>query len=191
MSRADMARSPNMVNAFRAVLLSGLMALPGCGMFSSAPAAEATAHEAPGFFTRLFSAPPENRGIKVEPEMLAQLTPGVQTKADVTALLGSPTSTSVFGEEHWYYISGITRTQPGRYPSLENQRVVMLTFDQGGVLRDIRKIEQGDARQIDMAARETPSPGTERTLLQALFGNIGRVGASATTNDGPGGGPGR
>ncbi|MBE9603369.1 outer membrane protein assembly factor BamE [Acetobacteraceae bacterium H6797] len=161
---------------------------------SKQAAAADPVYEEPGFFERLFSAPPENRGIKVDADALNQLTPGVQTKADVIALLGSPTTTSVFGEEHWYYISGITRTQPGRFPSLENQRVVMLRFDGGGVLREVKRINQDQARDVEVVSRETPSPGTERTLFQALFGNIGRVGAAGTIGDssqGPGGGPGR
>ncbi len=41
-------------------------------------------------------------------------------------------------------------------------------------------------RSVAMVGRETPVPGTERTLLQALFGNIGRVGPQAPTNQGPG-----
>ena len=30
--------------------------------------------------------------------------------------------------------------------------------------------------RVTMVSRETPTPGNERTLLQALFGNIGRFG---------------
>ena len=40
----------------------------------------------------------------------------------------------------------------------------------------MRQIGQGDMPRVTMVSRETPTPGNERTLLQALFGNIGRFG---------------
>lgn len=142
----------------------------------------------------IFEAPPVQRGNKADPDLLAQLSPGVQTQADVQALLGPPSATGTFDRNHWYYISATTRLRPGSHGAVENQRVVVMTFDDGGTLRQIREMGEGDMRSdVGMVDRTTPVPGTERTVLQALFGNIGRVGAGGlgSQDAGPGGGPGR
>ena len=141
----------------------------------------------------VFEAPPVQRGNRADPELISQLTPGVQTKTDVRALLGSPSATGTFDDQEWYYISSITRIRPAQNPGVEQQRVVAMQFDDQGVLRNIRELGPKDMKDVPVVERTTPVPGSERTLLQALFGNIGRVGAGGLTaqDQGPGGGPGR
>ncbi|MDT8331875.1 outer membrane protein assembly factor BamE [Roseomonas gilardii] len=145
----------------------------------------------------VFGAPREIRGNRVDPEQLAQITPGVQTRQDVTALLGSPSATGTFDPNEWYYISEVTHIRPAQMPGVSDQRIVAITFDQGGVVRNIRELTDKDRNNVSFVSRETPSPGTERSVLQQLFGNIGRFNGagssagSATNEQGPGGGPGR
>ncbi|MBR0680560.1 outer membrane protein assembly factor BamE [Roseomonas eburnea] len=153
-----MARHPRSVNARLAPLVL-LALLGGCGWISD----------------RLGPAPIE-RGNRVDPERLGQITPGVQSRNDVEALLGSPTARGTFDEDNWYYISARTRTQPGRYLEVEDRRVIAISFNREGVVSGIRELTEADGRNVSMVSRETPVPGNERTLLQALFGNIGRPG---------------
>ncbi len=132
--------------------------------------------------------PPVPRGNRVEAERLAQINKGVQTRADVLALLGPPTARGTFDEENWFYISGNTQVMPGRYLQLRDRVVVAITFDRRGVVQDIRELKPEDGQDIGMVSRETPVPGTERNMMQALFGNIGRPGlggdaSSATMNN--------
>lgn len=166
-----MARAPLPVNA----------PLPRRGLRRAAAAPLLALAMALGACTDLplFAAPREVRGHMVEADMLRELTPGVQTRADVAALLGTPSAMSTFNDEEWFYISGITRPRPGRKPLLESQRVVALRFDQTGVLQSVRELTEADARNVQMVERETPVPGTERSFLQALFGNLGSLGPGA------------
>ncbi|MFN7000545.1 MAG: outer membrane protein assembly factor BamE, partial [Elioraea tepidiphila] len=57
----------------------------------------------------VFETPADRRGQRVDAEDLAQLVPGTSTRADVLALLGTPSATGTFDGEHWYYISAVTR----------------------------------------------------------------------------------
>ena len=123
--------------------------------------------------------PPVPRGNRVEPDRLAQITKGVQTRSDVLALLGPPSARGTFDEANWFYISGTTQLLPGRYLELRDRVVVAINFDRRGVVQDIRELKPEDGRDVGMVSRETPVPGTERNLLQALFGNIGRPGLGA------------
>jgi len=124
--------------------------------------------------------PPVPRGNRVEAERLAQINKGVQTRTDVLALLGPPTARGTFDEENWFYISGNTQVMPGRYLQLRDRVVVAITFDRRGVVQDIRELKPEDGQDIGMVSRETPVPGTERNMMQALFGNIGRPSLSDT-----------
>jgi outer membrane protein assembly factor BamE (lipoprotein component of BamABCDE complex) len=123
---------------------------------------------------RIFGLPVTDRGHKVSEEQLAEITPGVQTRADVQALLGSPTQTSTFSNDTWYYISAKTKVRPARALELLDQETVVIEFDGRGVVREVRRVGQDQMRSVAMVSRETPVPGSDRTFLQALFGNVGR-----------------
>lgn len=126
-----------------------------------------------------FQAPVVQRGNRITADQIAEITPGVQTKADVRTVLGSPTQTGMFGDDEWYYISSNTRQRPASQLSVSDQQTVVVEFDRGGVVRRVRTLDAGDGRDVEMVSRETPVPGNERTFLQALFGNVGRFGAGA------------
>lgn len=128
-----------------------------------------------------FQAPVVQRGNRVTPDQIAEITPGVQTKNDVRAVLGSPTQTGMFGDDEWYYISSNTRQRPARNAAISDRQTVVVEFDRAGTVRRIRTLGEDDARPVEMVARETPVPGNERTLLQALFGNVGRFGPGAAS----------
>ncbi len=177
-----MARHPALVN-IRILALLALPALGGCAYLPPLP-------ERP---RDVFTTPIVNRGHPVTEDQIAQITTGVSTRADVQALLGSPSQTSTFSDNSWYYISGVTQQRPARSMALRSQRIVAIDFSPAGTVAEIRQIDytQGDMPRVSFVDRETPSPGNERTLMQALFGNIGRVGPNPAGNAGilPAGGP--
>jgi outer membrane protein assembly factor BamE (lipoprotein component of BamABCDE complex) len=152
------------------VALAACLALAGCGLFAAAP---------------------QVRGNKVDADQLKELTPGTSTRADVTALIGSPTVRAAFDDNTWIYISEVTQPRIGRTQAVLDQNVVVLTFSDQGVLRDVATRNKADSLPVDVVARTTPSPGTEASFLQQLFGNIGRFnagGMTAGTGSGPSGG---
>lgn len=126
--------------------------------------------------------PPQVRGNKVDPEVLKELVPGTSTKADVTAVIGSPTARDTFDDNTWLYISELTQQRIGRTLGELEQNVVVLNFDDQGVLKTIGKLDKGDALPVTVMARTTPSPGTEASFLQQLLGNIGRFNPTGTGN---------
>lgn len=122
-----------------------------------------------------FLAPtPQPRGNHVDPDQLKQLVPGVSTQADATALLGSPTTKATFDPNTWVYIGQMTRPVVAGTQAVLQQKVVALSFDDRGVLRGVKTLNKNDSLGATMVSRETPSPGTEASVLQQLFGNVGR-----------------
>jgi outer membrane protein assembly factor BamE (lipoprotein component of BamABCDE complex) len=117
---------------------------------------------------------PTMRGNKVDAEQLKELTPGVSSKADVTAVIGSPTARATFDDNTWIYISEVTQPRIGRTLGELDQHVVVLNFDERGTLQTVQKLDKADSLPVAVVARTTPSPGTEASFMQQLLGNIGR-----------------
>jgi outer membrane protein assembly factor BamE (lipoprotein component of BamABCDE complex) len=132
--------------------------------------------------------PPQTRGNKIDADELKQLVLGTSTKADVTALVGSPTQKATFDDNSWLYITETTRTRVGRTLGVLDQEVVVLTFDDRGVLTGVKTVTKDDAVPVSVASRTTPSPGTEASFMQQLLGNIGRFTPAGTSGFGSGGG---
>ena len=114
------------------------------------------------------------RGNLPDPELLARIQPGTQTRNQVSDLLGSPSSVATFGEEVWYYISSQTKTIAFYEPDILDQKVVAISFDDAGRVKNIRTYGLEDARDIEPIARTTPTGGREITVLEQLVGNLGR-----------------
>lgn len=165
----------------RALAAAALLGLGGCSWLPAAPSMP--------YLSDIFSTPSQVRGNMVSPEELSQVVVGVSTRDDVQAALGSPTTTATFDDSDWYYIGAVTRQQPARTFRVEDQQVVVVSFNAGGTVREVRRLGAQDGRTINVVARTTPSPGNERSVLQQLFGNIGRVGPGLG-QQGQGQGPG-
>lgn len=124
------------------------------------------------------------RGNKVDQDALKELVPGTSTRADVTSLLGSPTAKATFDDNQWIYISETTRTRVGRTPGVLKQDVTVVTFDDKGVLRNVRQLNEGDSQDVAVVTRATPSPGSEASFMQQLLGNVGKFSAAPTGTTG-------
>jgi outer membrane protein assembly factor BamE (lipoprotein component of BamABCDE complex) len=153
--------------ALAGAMLAGALALGGCSLF----------------------IPPEQiRGNRVAPEELGKLVPGTTTEAAARAVLGSPTAQGTFDPNQWYYITETTRPVIGGTHSVLDQGVVVLSFNQAGVLSHIDRLGRHAALPAPIVAGTTPSPGTSAGFFQQLIGNIGRVGPNLGQSEGVTGG---
>ena len=114
------------------------------------------------------------RGNLPDPDLLQDIEIGHITKNEVVELLGSPSSISPFSGDTWYYISERTKTVAFFEPEILKRKVIVITFDQTGVARELKSYGIEDTRRIQMVERKTPTAGRELTILKQLFGNIGR-----------------
>jgi outer membrane protein assembly factor BamE (lipoprotein component of BamABCDE complex) len=122
----------------------------------------------------VFAPIPTDRGVFIEASDYDKLVPGTTTRADATSLIGSPTAHAAFDDNVWIYIGEITAPVPTMRPRVQKQNVLVLTFDQGGVLRSRRLLDKADGTDVAMAPGATPSPGSETSFLQQLIGGVGR-----------------
>ena len=122
----------------------------------------------------VISFPQQSRGNRVEAERLAQLVPGTSTRADAMALIGSPTTKAAFDDNTWIYIGEMTQPMIAATNVVRDQSVVVLGFDQQGVLRRVETKAAADGYDVAVVPDATPAPGSDASFLQQLLGNIGR-----------------
>ena len=126
------------------------------------------------------------RGNAPLPDALAQIQPGRVTRSDVVALIGTPATSSLFGDDHWYYISSHFQTVAFYAPEELDRQIIAIDFDKAGTVTAVRRLGLEQGKDVAMVARETPAPGKELSLLEQLIGNVGKFNDTThTRGDGP------
>jgi outer membrane protein assembly factor BamE (lipoprotein component of BamABCDE complex) len=126
----------------------------------------------------------DQRGNLPEPDKLALIHPGATTRDEVTKILGTPSSTGIFDDKNWYYISRRTKQVAFLDPDVLDQQVYIVNFDDKGVVRGVDHKDLKDGREIEPAPGATPAPGRELTFLEQVLGNIGRFNKGGSSSGG-------
>lgn len=130
----------------------------------------------------------DQHGNAPPPERLEMIKVGRFTRGDVAETLGTPSNTSTFGDDTWYYISNKVESWAFLKPEEIERQVVAIDFDRQGRVKSIRKLSLDDGTAITMASKETPTAGHDLGVLEQLLGNVGRFSNSSKTGPGGGGG---
>lgn len=103
------------------------------------------------------------------------LAVGTDTKSTVRTKLGSPSVTSTFDPNVWFYISQVKARAAFRRPQVIKRDIVALNFDrETEVLKTLDTLSLKDGKVIAFNGRETPTRGREMTVLEQLLGSVGR-----------------
>jgi outer membrane protein assembly factor BamE (lipoprotein component of BamABCDE complex) len=116
----------------------------------------------------------ESYGYTPDTEVVEKVRPGVHDKTSVKRLLGAPTSVARFKDETWFYIAKKTERYAFLAEEVTDQQVVAVYFDAKGIVQDVKRYTLEDAQTIEPVGRETATRGKEMTVLEQLFGNLGR-----------------
>jgi outer membrane protein assembly factor BamE (lipoprotein component of BamABCDE complex) len=122
------------------------------------------------------------RGNIPDPEVVQEIRAGVHGRNDVASLLGSPSAVSTFEDDIWYYIGQKTAQFAFFKPDIRERQVLVVSFDPSGRVGETKTYTLADSRDIDPVDRETPTEGRNLTILQQIFGNIGRFDGETLTN---------
>lgn len=117
-----------------------------------------------------------NHGFSPQIAQLEQISTS-DTRGSVLRLLGQPSATGTFDSESWYYMASRVENYAFYAPKIVDRKVVAIRFDDAGRVSNVARYGVEDGQVIDLITRTTPTYGREITILQQLFGNIGRVGA--------------
>jgi outer membrane protein assembly factor BamE (lipoprotein component of BamABCDE complex) len=119
----------------------------------------------------------ETRGQALDTQNVQQIVTGQTSAADVTALLGSPTSVSNFGDETWYYVTQ-KQSRVGVFaPEITEQHITAIRFDRDHIVRDRTEYTKAQGKPVQVVSKTTPTEGQNLTFLEQMLGNVGRFNA--------------
>ena len=99
------------------------------------------------------------------------------TKEEVLDLVGSPSTTSSFNDDSWYYVSIKTKKVSLFNPDVSEHAVTKLQFKEG-VLSNISRIDNKKKRVLNFNKSESPTKGDDSAPLKDFFYNVGRYNKS-------------
>ncbi len=131
------------------------------------------------------------QGYQAVDEKPTAIKVGTDTQVTVRSAYGSPTATSSFDPNVWYYITQ-TSDQFGAYrPHIRTRDVVAVTFDKSsGLVTSVDTFNIANGRLIAFNGRETPTVGRELSVIEQLLGTVGTP-LSQLPEDDPGRRPGQ
>ncbi|MGB0844072.1 MAG: outer membrane protein assembly factor BamE [Alphaproteobacteria bacterium] len=113
-------------------------------------------------------------GNSPERAKITQVKVGQSTKADVAELVGTPSNTSAFSDNVWYYTSQTRRKRAFFRDKVDKQTVVALGFDSQDVLQGTKVYTLQDGRLINPNNQKTETAGRKLSIFEQLIGNVGR-----------------
>ena len=102
---------------------------------------------------------------------------GVDTKSTVRAKLGSPSATSTFDPNIWFYMNQLKQRVAFQRPRVVSRNVTAIAFNKDSEqVESVRNYTLKDGKVIAYNTRETPTRGREMTILEQMLGAVGRGG---------------
>lgn len=131
------------------------------------------------------------RGYVFDTELADAIQPGVDNRLSVETTLGTPTMKAAFDETTWYYVSTTVRVRPVFWPDAKDHRVLIVAFNDRGVVSSVNNLGLEDMREVDEVSDKTPTRGRKKNLFEQVFGSIGRFGSGGPQGQrqGPSRGP--
>ena len=100
---------------------------------------------------------------------------GTDTKSTVRGRLGSPSATSTFDNNTWFYMNQLKSRVAFKRPEIVQRNITAITFDKDSeVVKSVNSYTLKDGKVIAFNGRETPTRGRELTILEQILGNVGR-----------------
>jgi len=105
--------------------------------------------------------------------------PGSDTKASVLARLGNPSIKGTFDEEvdgdTWYYMNSVRQRFAYLRPLLEDRSITAITFNSDGQVDKVAEYGLENGQYVNYVDRKTPTRGREVSVLEQIFGSVGRL----------------
>ena len=100
---------------------------------------------------------------------------GVDTKSTVRGRLGSPSATSTFDTNTWFYMNQMKSRVAFKRPQIIARNVTAIAFDKDSEqVTSVNNYTLKEGRVIAFNGRETPTRGRELTVLEQILGTVGR-----------------
>lgn len=126
------------------------------------------------------------RGNFLNDEQLRGVQLGVSTSDEVQQKLGTPTTIDPFNKNKWFYIGEKTSTTAFFDPKIQARRVIVMQFDDNGLLQSANELDEKSGKQIEIVKKATPAPGREMNAFEQFLSNLGKFNQSSGAGKLPG-----
>lgn len=116
----------------------------------------------------------ENIGYTFDENTVERIRIGQSRTDYVRNVLGSPSAQSSYGTPVWYYISTEQEHIAFLNPSIKEQKILAITFNDKDIVSDMTYYSSENAKDISFSRDSVPTEGHDMNMLQQLLGNIGR-----------------
>jgi len=105
------------------------------------------------------------------------LQEGVTSKERVLKIMGSPTLISDLNQdEAWIYYFENVKHLLFFYPKIEERTILVLRFDNAGVVRELKSLNLEDQNsEVDFAKNYTAVDSHEVGFFKSIFSNVGQI----------------
>ncbi len=124
------------------------------------------------------------RGNLVDDDRLSSITLGVSRKADVAAVLGTPTTVAAFDDNLWYYMGEKTANKAFFEREITQRRVLAVQFDENETVVNIQDVDQAAAQDVDIVDATTPTAGKKMNMFQQFLSNLGKFNTNSDPRTG-------
>jgi len=116
------------------------------------------------------------------------VNPDTDTKSSVLARLGNPSVKTTFDEDleedTWYYITSVRQRYAYLRPQIEDRTITAIEFNADGQVTKVAEYGLEDGVPVNYVDRATPTRGRELSVLEQIFGTIGRLPTDRLTGQG-------
>ena len=130
----------------------------------------------------------DTRGYLADPQIVASIKTGTDTKTSVQDRLGYASTTASFGNDAWYYISSTEKQVAFFHPTVLKREILAVYFDKDGRVQTLRHFGLQNGHVIAFETRQTPARGRELTFLMQLLNATPGTGQGQLNTPNPGGG---
>ncbi len=125
-----------------------------------------------------------NHGYVPSQTTLSTLAVGADTRDEVVAKLGRPTATGLVGDQSLYYVQSRFRQFAFLPPEEVRREVLALSFTGDGRLGNIERFGLDQGRVVQLNPARTAEVFADRTFINQILGNVGRVDAGTLLGEG-------
>lgn len=124
-----------------------------------------------------------NHGYAPDDTALSEVLVGIDTRDTVSEVVGQPTAGGVLNDGGFYYVESRFRHFGPLAPDEIERQVVAITFDEGGVVRNIERFGLERGQVVTLSRRVTDDNIADTTFIRQLMGNLGRFDAGDFLGD--------
>lgn len=113
-------------------------------------------------------------GYSFDSKEMVQIKINETSENEVIQLLGSPTTTSLFGDKKYFYIAMHQESEAFFLPYTITQDVLEISFNNSNIVSSTKTYTLNDAKKIEHARNTTKLKGNELTPIEQILSNVGR-----------------